>query len=408
MNYNLLFNRLAVALAFIIPLSIAGYNLMLAALTLTWIVEAKWKEKWGIVKAQPVFKAMLIYFLFAVLSLLWTDNLPSGLHYVKQYYVFFLLPIFYTSIDRSYIPKFLSAFLAAMIISEIVSYLIYFDLMPFKLNSSWSPSDPSPFMMHSIYSIFLVFSIFLMLTRLAYENRTQLQSTIYVLFIITMCLNLFLNSGRAGQFSFFLTLIIFIYLHYRLHWIKTIILGLFLSTIIFATAFFISPNFHNRSIETYNSLSYTVENREANSSDSAGQRFVMWQVASKIIEKDPIIGVGIGDERDSYSKTLLSDFSTFPSFFSGFSDLHNTYLKILVSTGLVGLILFLSVFLILYQQIDSSKELKILGVTMIALILQYMLIGNLPAAHLTILFLFIMSFTLKSPILRTISKSKDI
>lgn len=368
---------------------------MLAGLVLTWLLEAKWKEKWEMIKTQPVFKAMLIYFIFAVLSLLWTENIPSGLHYIKQYYIFFLLPIFYTSIDRSYTPKLLSVFLVAMIISEIVSYLIYFDLIPFKLNPTWSPSDPSPFMMHSIYSIFLVFSIFLMLTRLAYENRTQLQSTIYVLFIITMCLNLFFNSGRAGQFSFFLILIIFIYLHYRLHWIKTVTLGLFLSIIIFSIAFFISPNFQNRSVETYDSLSYTINNKEANSSDSAGQRFMMWQVASKIIEKNPIFVVGIGDERDSYSRTLVSDFLTFPSFLSGFTDLHNTYLKIFVSTGIIGLTLFLYVFFTFYTQLDSSKESKILGASIIALILQYMLIGNLPAAHLTILFILIISITLK-------------
>ncbi|MFA6189221.1 MAG: O-antigen ligase family protein [Sulfuricurvum sp.] len=397
MNYNLLFNRLAIALAFIIPISIAGYNLILAALTLTWILEAKWKEKWEMIKIQPVFKAMLIYFLFTVLSLLWTENLSSGLYYVKQYYIFFLLPILYTSIDRSHIPKFLSAFLLAMIISEIISYLIYFDVMPFKLNPSWSPSDPSPFMMHTIYSIFLVFSIFLMLTRLSYEKRTQSKAVIYIFFIISMTLNLFLNSGRTGQFSLLLAMMVFIYIRYNFHWIKTITIAIAVSGTVFITAFFISHTFQQRSIETYNSLCYTLENKQALNNDSTGLRFMMWQVASNIILEHPIIGVGVGDERDSYAKTLSNKLPELKLYINGFSDLHNTYLKILVSTGVIGLSLFLWVFYTLYKEIETSTELHIIGGVLISLLLQYMFIGNLPAAYLTILFIFMISIVLKHP-----------
>lgn len=396
MNYNLLFNRLLVALAFVIPLSIAGYNLILTALTLTWILEAKWKEKWAIIKTQPVFKAMFIYFLFVILSLLWTENLSSGMHYIKQYYIYFLLPILYTSIDRSRIPQLFSAFLAAMIISEIISYLIYFDFMPFQLKASWSAADPSPFMMHTIYSIFLVFSIFLMLTRLAYEKRTKFQVIIYLFFIISMMLNLFINSGRTGQFSLLLAMLVFVYLHYRLHWIKTVLVTFAMSGTIFIIAYFISPNFHNRTIETYNSLSHTFQQEEA-FNDSTGLRFMMWQVASDIILKHPIIGVGIGDERDSYAQTLLIELPELHPYVNGFSDLHNTYLKIFVSTGIIGLSLFLWIFYTIYKEIESSSELHITGGVLITLLLQYMFIGNLPAAHLTVLFVFITSIVLKNP-----------
>ncbi|MDP2077119.1 MAG: hypothetical protein Q8J85_03670, partial [Sulfuricurvum sp.] len=225
MNYNLLFNRLLVGLAFVIPLSIAGYNIVLGLLSITWLLEGKWREKWNLIRQQPVFKGMLIYFGFVVLSLLWTENLDSGWHYIKQYYIFLALPILYSSINRDYIPQILSAFLGAMIISEIFSYLIFFDVMPFQLKSNWSPSDPSPFMMHSIYSLFLVFSIFLMIIRMAYEKRSRIQAILYTFFIITMTMNLFLNSGRTGQFAFFLALIVFIYLYYEFHWIKSLLLG---------------------------------------------------------------------------------------------------------------------------------------------------------------------------------------
>lgn len=396
MNYNLLFNRLLVALAFVIPLSIAGYNLILTALTLTWILEAKWKEKWDLIRQQRVFKAMLIYFAFVVLSLLWTENLGSGWHYIKQYYIFFALPILYSSINRDYIPQILSAFLSAMIISEIFSYLIFFDVMPFQLKSNWSPSDPSPFMMHSIYSLFLVFSIFLMIIRMAYEKRSRIQIIFYAFFIITMTMNLFLNSGRTGQFAFFLSLIVFIYLYYQLHWIKSLLLGLVISSIVFTISYLISPNFQNRTNETVQSIIHTYDNQEAKN-DSTGQRFMMCQVASEIIWKNPLIGVGIGDERDSYHHTLNHSFIKLKPSIVEFSDLHNTYLKVFASTGIIGLLLFIWIFYTLFKELDNNTEIKAIGGVLLTLLLQYMFIGNFPASYLTILFLFVMSFTLKYP-----------
>lgn len=396
MNYSLIFNRFAILLAFVIPLSIAAYNIVLGLLSIVWLLEGKWKEKWNLIQQQPVFKAMLIYFGFVVLSLLWTENVISGWHYIKQYYIFLALPILYSSINRIHIPKILSAFLAAMIISEIISYFIYFDVMPFKLKPNWSPSDPSPFMMHSIYSLFLVFSIFLMIIRIAYEKRSRLQAALYTFFIITMTMNLFLNSGRTGQFAFFLSLIVFIYLYYQLHWIKSLLLGLVISSIVFTISYLISPNFQNRTNETLQSIIHAYDNQEAKN-DSTGQRFMMCQVASEIIWKNPLIGVGIGDERDSYHHTLNHSLIKLKPYIVEFSDLHNTYLKVFASTGIIGLLLFIWIFYTLFKELNDNTEIKAIGGVLLTLLLQYMFIGNLPASYLTILFLFVMSFTLKYP-----------
>jgi O-antigen ligase len=156
----------------------------------------------------------------------------------------------------------------------------------------------------------------------------------------------------------------------------------------------VSPNFNKRTLETFNSLQHTVQEKEA-LNDSTGLRFMMWQVASDIIIKNPLIGVGIGDERDSYHYTLLHELPDLHTHIHGFTDLHNTYLKIFVSTGIIGLSLFLMIFFTLYKQLDSSVELHTVGAIMVSLMLQYMFIGNLPASYLTILFIFIISLALK-------------
>ena len=124
---------------------------------------------------------------------------------------------------------------------------------------------------------------------------------------------------------------------------------------------------------------------------------MMCQVASETIWQHPLIGVGIGDERDSYHHTLDCSFPELKPYITGFSDLHNTYLKVFTSTGIIGLVLFIWVFYSLFKELDDSIETKAIGGVLLTLILQYMFIGNLPASYLTILFLFVMSFTLKYP-----------
>ena len=391
-----LFQYAVIALAFTIPISIAAYTALSALLLILWIIEGNWDAKWKKIKNQPFFKAFGLFYLFLILSLLWTENLSQGLEYLRKYYfVVLLLPILYTSIDRKWIPQIYSAFLSAMIISEILSYLIFFDLMPFKHKETWSSIDPSPFMHHTPYSIFLIFSIFLMLTRLLYENKTRIQTIFYSFFILTMTANLFLNSGRTGQFALLITLMVFINVYFRFHWLKTLLLTTATSAIIFTTAFYSSPNFHNRSIETYQTINYLITHAEPLKNDSTGFRFMMWQTAGTIIGEHPLLGVGIGDDRDAYDVMLSTKLLNLKEQINGFTDFHNTYLQITVSAGLVGLGLLIWIFYTLSRNLSPNRERKTIGSAMITLWLCFMLIGNFPAAYLTILIVLITAITLR-------------
>lgn len=395
LRVSLLFQYGVIALAFSIPLSIAAYTALSALLLILWIIEGNWNTKWELIKNQPFFKAFGLFYLFLVISLLWSENLSLGLeHLRKYYYIVLLLPILYTSIDRKWIPQIYSAFLSAMILSEILSYLIFFDLMPFKYKESWSSADPTPFMHHTPYSIFLIFSIFLMLTRLLYEKKTKIQIIVYSFFILTMTANLFLNAGRTGQFALFITLSVFIMTYWKLSLLRTLLASLLIAISIFLLAYWISPNFHNRTDETYRTFHYLIkEGKPLN--DSTGLRFMMWETAATIISEHPLIGVGIGDERDVYHDTLATKLPQLKDKILGFSDFHNTYIQVTVSAGFIGLALFGWTFYTLYRNLSANRELKTMGAVILTLWLSFMLIGNFPAAYLTILFILITSITLK-------------
>ncbi len=393
-----LFQYTTIALALAIPLSIAAYTAFSALLLILWIVEGNWNIKWELIKNQPFFKAFGLFYFFLVLSLMWSDNLALGLEYLRKYYfAVLLLPILYTSIDRQRIPQIFSAFLYAMIFSEILSYLIFFELMPFKYKETWSSIDPSPFMHHTPYSIFLIFSIFLMITRLLNEKKTKIQLFIYLFFILTMTANLFLNVGRTGQFALLITLAVFITTYWRFSLLKTFLSSTLIALSIFSLAYWLSPNFHNRTNETYQTFNYLItQGKPLN--DSTGFRFMMWQTAGTIIKEHPIVGVGIGDERDAYATTLTNELSQYKDQIIGFSDFHNTFLQIAVSTGIIGLGLLLRALFILYQNFSPNRELKTLGSVLATLWICFMLIGHFPAAYLTILIVLVIAITLKHPL----------
>ncbi len=394
LSIQLFFQYTVIALAFAAPLSIAAYTALAALLLIFWIIQGDWRRKWEMIWAQPFFKAIGIFYLFLVLSLLWSDNIAQGLEHLRKYYLLLLIPIIYTSFDRTWAPKLFSAFLSAMIISEILSYLIFFDWIPFRLKESWSSIDPSPFMHHTPYSVFLIFAIFIMLIRLFKERKSLGQTLFYSFFIITMTANLFINAGRTGQFSLLIALVVFLSVYSRFSIVKTVLSTAVISTIIFSIAYVTSPNFHKRTNETYKTFDYLLtEGKPLN--DSTGWRFMMWQTASVIIAQHPLVGVGVGDEREAYHEVLDSKLSNLKEEIKGFSDFHNTYFQIAVYSGTIGLILFLTVFISLYRNLESNQELRATGAILTTLILLYMFIGHFPAAYLTVLFALITALTLQ-------------
>jgi O-antigen ligase len=71
---------------------------------------------------------------------------------------------------------------------------------------------------------------------------------------------------------------------------------------------------------------------------SVGGRLALWDVAIRVWERNPVLGTGPGDYNDD-----LVDYQSkglYPGVFVH-SSVHNIYLQALVSTGIVGLLVFI-------------------------------------------------------------------
>jgi O-antigen ligase len=69
---------------------------------------------------------------------------------------------------------------------------------------------------------------------------------------------------------------------------------------------------------------------------SAASRLSLWEEAMQVFQADPIFGTGF----NTYA---------YGSHVGGYGDTHNVFVKVLVETGLVGLLLFLAIFFKLFK-----------------------------------------------------------
>lgn len=349
-------NYLIILYALMIPLSLDILRATSILMIIFWIREGRFTEKFSDLKKQPLFISLFLLICLLVLSLLWTDyaNLRTGIKYITRYWYLIPMLIIYTSIEKKNIPIVLSAFLLGMFISELVSYGIFFEIIHWN---GLSTKDPTPFMHHTLYSIFLVLTAGILLNKL-FTSISLSHKVGYLLFFITVTSNLFINSGRTGQFLFFLVLIAVIINHYKIN-LKSIVLIIILSFLIPYLAFTFSPNFHQRMLQSYNSLSNLSYNNS-----SIGIRIGLVVVSKDIFLEHPIVGVGVGDYLIEKAKTVQTKYPE-SEMITKQVHYHNQYIEFLVIAGILGLFSYLLIFITFGRTLIKESEIKTIKIIFI-------------------------------------------
>ncbi len=353
---NIGINYLLVLFAFLLPISTAMTNATVALLILLWVVEGKWYEKYMLLKSSLPFILFLAFIGLLGLSMLWSSGIDGGfwskhssnaiIFYFRGYiFDFMIIPIILTSLKKEFMRYILSAFLAAMLVSEFMSWAIFMEWIHYKNISS---HDPSPFMHHTFYSIFLAVTVFVLLTQL-FQTKHKVYQIGIALFTLSATINLFLNGGRLGQLAFFVAFFVYIGLRYRVT-LKSLTITLAILVTVFVSAYQVSPIFQKRMDTSLQSL---VKISEGNYDSSWGIRANILIVAKEIVKENPILGIGMGNAKVEFLKKA----ETFPQtgFFPKLRHLHNGYMQILVETGVIGLVLFLA-FLTALLRLNASRD----------------------------------------------------
>ena len=391
-NFNLdkTYHFLLIALAFLLPLTVAGGNIIIGIICILWIISGDYNSKFHQIIKNKLIIASILFFCIHVVGLIWTENLSWGLHIVhKMWYFIGLFPILYTIVRKNSISKYISAFLLAISITEVCSYLVWFEVIePFK---NATVGNPTPFMSHISYNPILAFAIYLVLHEIFFNKKiTNLVFSLYSFFAISMTINMFITGGRAGQVTFFVMLAVLIFQVLDKQRIKSLITIFIVIPGIFFAAYQSSNLFQERV-----NLAYSNVMQSSNTSyNSVGLRINYSINSFDVIKKHPIIGVGTGDFPVEYSKINQINSPALPNT----TNPHNMYTLILMQLGLVGLISMLSIF---YYQIklsfnSSNKFIRDVGITLPIMFLVMMLSDSYLLGHYTtLMYVFFSSFLYK-------------
>ena len=374
------------------PLTVSGANIIIVIICIFWLLSGDYKAKYNQIMSSKLMIASILFYFLHVVGMLWTEDLKWGLHILhKMWYFLLLFPILFNIVKREYIKYYVISFLLAIALTEIASYLVWFELVgPFK---NATVLNPTPFMSHISYNPILIFAIYLVLHEIFLNKKlTNLSFSFYSFFAISMTINMFITGGRAGQVGFFVMLSILIFQIFDKERVKSLIAILIVMPAIFFTAYHSSDLFKERVdkavVET---LTFSENSQNKN---SLGVRLHFAMNSLEVINQNLILGVGTGDFPSEYSKINEINTPDLPKT----TNPHNMYTLIAMQLGLIGLVSMLSIF---YYQIKlsfyaSNKFIKDVGVTLPLLFLVIMWSDSYLLGHYTsLLFVFFSSFLYK-------------
>ena len=409
---NKVYQFLLVLLAFLLPLTVFGANLIIVIIVALWLVSGNYKSKYDQIISSRFLIACVVFYCLHVVGLIWTEDLKWGLKILhKMWYFILLLPVLFTIVEKKYIKYYISSFLLAISFTEIISYLIWFEIIePFKIvripdtlslmirRDGPVPlmvNNPTPFMSHVSYNPILAFAIYLVSHEVFLnKNLSKFKFFLFSFFAITMSINMFITGGRAGQVIFFVMLTILIFQFFNAEKIKSLIVVLILIPGIFFTAYQTSDLFQLR----VDSAISDVLVYESNNNTSVGKRISYMKNSWDIIKQNPWIGVGTGDFPIEFEKiSIINNNKDFLSTNLP-TNPHNMYNFVLIQLGLVGLLSFLSIFYYQIKQsfVSSNRLIRDVGLTLPLLFLVVMLSDSYLLGHYTsLMFVFFSAFLYK-------------
>lgn len=337
-NKDEIINYLIVLYAFVLPTSRAGIGIVTLLMLVYWLYRSDLKKDIAFLLQDKFVVVFLLFIFYSFLALFWSSNLEEGFNYAFRYWYYFPVIIIATNLKKEYFTSVISAFLLGMLISEVLSYGMYFELIEWENSST---PYASPFMNHLQYAVFVTFTSLFLLNHIFYEKKIDI---FYTLFFLSVTINLFINGGRIGYVAFFATIFLVSMLG-----VKNKLKAAAISMSIVIATLFLAYNF---SATFKTRLSYTIlELKEISSQQyhtSYGQRIAIAYMGTIIAKDHPIFGVGTGEEMDALKELVKTKHQEF-SFLSERRHFHNIFVHTMVQLGLLGVILLVLIFYYLYK-----------------------------------------------------------
>ena len=412
-------NFLLLLLALFLTISIYITDVIIVLLFLSWLISGNFQKKICRIIDNPIIYSTMIFFIYFLIRSLLIGELGSSTIIQKQSLIL-LLPVLYTlDISKKYVEKAKYFFIIGIGVNICLSLFtfIYPSNSLFKKGHYENNLFAHGFLDHFDYSIFLCFSILLII----FLSKKSVKSWIYYIVIIILLIVLLNSYGRIG------ILALFIFVPTTFIMSKSFnnkFLSLFgVLIIIFSYYFF--PPFQNRVNQTianiklfYSPLSFEdkveadaiylankddsltkeavinkilddenwmthIANKTPRYETSLGKRFIYTKNSFELISKKPFWGYGVGKFQSTYEAFFKTPNIKHP---------HNNFIFICVELGFFGLLLVMYVFFTQIRAAFNSKKKQLLKLIFPLFFLFIMFFDNYFLNHNTLTFFCLFSF----------------
>ena len=107
-NLDKTYQFLLISLAFLMPLTVFGGNLVIVILCFIWLFSGEYKSKLREIYRSKLILSSLSFFFVHLIGLFWTEDLRWGLHIVhKMWYFLLLFPVLHSIVRKEYIKYYI-------------------------------------------------------------------------------------------------------------------------------------------------------------------------------------------------------------------------------------------------------------------------------------------------------------
>ena len=316
-------------------------------------------QKFILLKHRKYTWFMLAFACILLASFLLSQNRSDGGRFLQLRLPLFLFPISIglLHITKEQRNKILMGCSVVVTIACLVSLCFAVARYQQTNNTAWLYNDALTLFIgqQSIYTSLLVnISIYVYAWHLFYTPVTRNRKILIIAGISVLFVISYLLASRNMMLILYTSAIIFSF-YFMLKKKKyleglVLLLGMMLAVVLVF-------KFFPQTINRFRELAYTQFDFQSQAKEShyagdltpdqwngANFRLAAWQCGWQLFKEQPLVGVGLGDKRDELLRVYAQ--KEFHFAINTKKNVHNNYLDILYSTGVAGLLLFLTGWLV--------------------------------------------------------------
>lgn len=308
---------------------------------------------------NKVIRGTWILFILLSISLLWTHDLANGLEALMNKTMFFLLPLFFFLMPKENAKwRRITLWGIALIhlVPMIESIWIFFQDMNkwIEVYNTMGTLSIASYNDHIRFTLSLILLNLLLANEYIYNKEISIKKNskrAFIVFSLFSFLFLHFIASKSGIILLYISLFAWIVLSLK-SWKKRILTSASLLLVI-VSMLYISPTFRKKiDMVKYQWESYQERNY-LNYNNSEEGRLISYKLAWYSIQENPILGTGIGAEKNKMQEKYALYYPEIPE--DNHLIPHNQYLFSMLSLGVILGILFLLLYFGIFIDIKSKR-----------------------------------------------------